>query len=122
MIARGAILIRSDGRLPETLTGETRPFSPHWSFLTDQPGEQPLEKRLATAGWTSSHRAGPLRRAATGVEPHQMIESALKRLLAGAGLESCNCLEIDEVRMHSLETIRYASVSGRARQLHEETR
>ena len=109
MIARGAVLVRNEERLPETLTGEIRSFSPQWSFLADQL----LEKRLAIAGWTASQIAGPLRRAAAGFEMRQMIEAALARVLAGAGLESCNCLEIDEVRMHSLETIRYASVSGR---------
>jgi hypothetical protein len=121
MIARGAILIRNDGHLPAVLlTGGMRPFSSHWSFLADEPGGQVLEKRLATAGWISSG-TGPLRRAATGADRHRMITAALERVLAGAGLKSCNCLEIDEVRMHSFLTIPYASVSGHARQLRAET-
>jgi len=117
VIAPGVILIRNDAHLPERLIDGMSPFCLHWSFLTDGSDLQILETRLAVLGWTSSCIAGAIRRASTGVDKPKMIETALERVLAAASLEGCNCLEIGEIKMHSFLTIRYASVSGHARQL-----
>lgn len=121
-IARGALLIRNDARFPETLVGRMRPFSSHWSFLTGDPALQMLAERRAASGETSILVSGVIRRAATGANGPQMIKTALERVLAGAGLRSCDCLEIEEIRMHAFLTIRYASVSGQAWQLFQSRR
>ena len=121
MIARGVILIRNDARLPEALIGGMSPFCVQWSFLKDDPDRQILEKRLAILGWSSSYRPGAIQRAASGLDKQAMIKAALERVLAGASLQNCNCLEIDEVKMHSFLAISYVSVSGYAHQLQSET-
>ncbi len=120
-IAPGVILIRNDARLPETLIGGTSPFCMQWSFLKDDSDRPMLEKRLAGLGWASSSGAGAIRRAASGRDKQEMIEAALERVLAGASLQGCNCLEIDEIRMHSFLAISYVSVSGYGRQLQART-
>jgi hypothetical protein len=117
VIAPGVTLIRNDACLPETLVGRMSPFCRHWSFLTDNSNRQVLETRLAIVGWTSSCMSGAIRRASTGVDKQKMIKTALERVLAAASLKSCNCLEIGEIKMHLFLMIRYASVSGHARQL-----
>ena len=117
MIAPGVVLIRNDAHLPETLIGRTSPFSTHWSFLKDNSDRQILDKQLAMLGWTSSHMASAIQRAASGFDKQEMIKAALERVLAVANLQGCNCLEIDEIQLHSFLTIRYISVSGYGRQL-----
>jgi hypothetical protein len=117
VIAPGVILIRNDAPLPQTLMGGMNPFCSHWSLLTDNSDRQVLERRLAILGWTSSCVSGAIRRASTGIDKQKMINTALERVLAAASLKSCNFLEIGEIKMHSFLTIRYASVSGHARQL-----
>jgi hypothetical protein len=117
MISPGMILIRNDQGLPWRLTDDTSPFSPQWAFLAHQAGRPDLEERLAAAGWTSFYTAGSILRAATGFDKRAMIKTALERVLAGAGLQKYNCLEIGEIKMHSFLAIRYASVSGHAHQL-----
>lgn len=116
IIASGVILIRNDKYLPATLIGGIYPFSVRWSFLAVNSNRQ-FEKTLAISGWMSFCRAGAIGRAAAGIEPQKMIQTALNRVLAGAEIQMCNCLDIDEVKMHSFRTIRYASVLGRAHQL-----
>ena len=97
--------------------GGVNSFCRHWSFLTDNSDRQVLETRLAILGWTSSCVSGVIRRASTGIDKQNMIKTALERILAAASLKSCNFLEIGEIKMHAFLTIRYASVSGHARQL-----
>jgi len=115
MIGPGVILIRSDTGLPATLIGAMCRFSVRWSFLADNSNRQLIEKTLTISGWSS--RAAAIRRAATGADRQTMIQAALERVLAGADMQMCNCLEIDEVKMHWFRTIRYASVLGHAHQL-----
>jgi len=114
-IAPGAFLIRNDAGFRETRAGGTYPFSARWSFLTDSSARQELETGLATSGEDVFSVPGTIWRAATGVDSQQMIEAALGRVLAAAELRRCNCLKIDEVKIHSFESVRYASLSGHAR-------
>jgi len=117
MIAPGALLIRHDGRFPEGRVRGMCPFAGHWSFLTDNSARQILGGQFVAPEADSFHTVNAIQRAATGIDNREMIKAALERVLAGAGLRGCDCVEIAEVRMHSFLTIRYASVSGRARRL-----
>jgi hypothetical protein len=45
------------------------------------------------------------------------IDSALQRVIAGARLQHCNCIEIDEVSAHSFLGIPYVSVSAHTRHI-----
>jgi len=58
-----------------------------------------------------------IRRASTGVDEPKMIKTALERVLAAASLNSCNCLEVGEIKAHLFLTIGHASVSGHGHQL-----
>jgi len=117
MIAPGALLIRHEGRFPEGPARGMCSFSVHWSFLTDNSALQILDGQLVAAQGDSFHTVDAIQRAATGIGNREMIKAALERVLAGAGLRGCDCLEIAEVKIHSFMTIGYASVSGRARRL-----
>jgi hypothetical protein len=109
-IVRGAFLIRGDARYFESL-GEMSPFSERWSLVTESlfaSSESAVPLREAIR----SLRAGAIRRAAAGTDRQEMMKGALQRVLAAAGLRDCNCLEIEEIKMHAFRTIHYASVSG----------
>lgn len=117
MIAPGALLIRRDGHFPERPARGMCPFSGRWSFLTDNSARQILDGQLVAPQGDSFHAVDSIQRAASGIDNREMIKAALERVLAGAGLRGCDCVEIAEVKMHSFRTIRYATVSGRARRL-----
>lgn len=109
-ISRGAFLIRDDARFFESL-GEMSRFSEHWSVVTESlfassESAVPLREAIRFL------RAGAIRRAVAGNDRQGMMKGALQRVLAAAGLQDCNCVEIDEIKMHAFRTIRYASVTG----------
>jgi hypothetical protein len=56
--------------------------------------------------------ASKFRATTFGFDRPKMVHKALKRLIARARLQTCNCLEIDEESMHSFLGTRYVSVSA----------
>jgi hypothetical protein len=61
--------------------------------------------------------ANSIRRTAFGFNRASMIAAALKRVITNVRQERCNCLEIDDVVMHSFLGVPYVSVSAHARHI-----
>jgi hypothetical protein len=76
-----------------------------------------LEKELASTGWTFFYMASAIHATAAGFNREKAIDSALQRVIAGARLQHCNCIEIDEVSAHSFLGIPYVSVSAHTRHI-----
>jgi hypothetical protein len=116
-ISHGAILVEMSTLLPEPMRLESNSTDSGWARVEDNLDGQQLEKKLATAGWTLFYMAGGIRTTAFGFKREGMIHAALKRLIAAVSLQNCNCLEIDDVAMHSFLGIPYVSIAGHSRHI-----
>jgi hypothetical protein len=119
MIATGAIVIRNGTRLPEALGLKYDSVATGWASVTNNPDGHRLEKALATAGWTFFYMAGAIRKIAFGFQRQNMVNAAMKRIIASVKLQGCNCLEIDGVAMRSFFGVPYVSVSAHSRHIQE---
>ena len=115
MITAGAILFEKGTLLPEPLLLERESHGSGWASIANQLTARQLGDKLSIAGWSFFYLAGAMRTTAFGFDRARMIQSALKRLVAGARLQNCNCLEIDEVAMHSFLGMPYVSVCAHSR-------
>lgn len=120
MIAPGSILIKSGTLLPNTLGLDSSLTAAGWTSVAKNLDVHQLAKALTTAGWTFFFMAGTIRRIAFGFQRQKTIAAALKSVLAAVKLQSCNCLEIDTVAMHSFLGVPYASVSAHSRHIQEQ--
>ena len=57
------------------------------------------------------------KRSAFGFNRARMIHAALQRVISSVQQQKCNCLEIDEVAMHSFLGVPYVSVSAHPRHI-----
>jgi hypothetical protein len=116
-IGHGAILVDEQTRLPDSLRLESDTTGSGWSQIATHPDGQQLEKTLTAAGWMFFFMAGAMRTTVFGFDEPGMIRTALKRLMASARVQGCNCLEIDAVASHTFWRIPYVSVSAHSRQI-----
>lgn len=119
IIAPGSILIANDTRLPEPLRLEKDQAATGWVSVADHLDRRQLTTSLAVAGWTFFYMAVAIRRTVFGFDKQKMINTALKRVFAAVKLRGCNCLEIDDVALHSFLGLPYVSVSGHSRHIQE---
>ena len=117
MITRGTILMDKDTLRPQCLQLETDPYPNAWIPVKHDLTPNDLEKELSTAGWTLFYLASPISTTAFGFNRAKMIHAALKRLIAKAKLQKCNCLEIDDVVTRSFLGMPYVSVSAHPRHI-----
>lgn len=116
-IRPGVILVKKSALLPEPLHLESDSTEFGWAQVANNLDGCRLEKSLATVGWTLFYMAGAIKATAFGVERQRMIHAALKRLIAMARLQKCNCLEIDDISTHSFCGLRYVNVSAHSRHI-----
>ena len=117
MITPGTILMDKDTLRPQCLQLETDPYPNAWIPVKHDLTPHDLEKELSTAGWTLFYLASPISTTAFGFNRAKMIHAALKRLIAKAKLQKCNCLEIDDVVTRSFLGMPYVSVSAHPRHI-----
>ena len=117
MLASGTILIERDAPRPRCF--ELRDGSPvnAWMPVTHNFTPHELEKELSSTGWTFFFMAGAIRSTAFGFDRVRTTDKALKRLIANVERQKCNCLQIDEVAMHSFLGLPYVSVSAHSRHI-----
>lgn len=120
VIGSGAILVKVGTRLPEPLTLEGGLAANCWAPIANNLNSRRLTEQLAAAGWKFFYMAGSIRTGAFGFVAQKMVNAAVRRSIARAGLHRCNCLVIDDVAMHSFLGVRYVSVSAHARHIQEE--
>jgi hypothetical protein len=104
MIAPGTILIEQGTRLPEPLRFEPAPHAGGWGTVAN------LAEKLESAGWTFFFMAGEIKSSGFG-------DAALRRLIASAKRQKCNCLEIDGVSERSFLGIPYVSMTAHWRHI-----
>jgi hypothetical protein len=117
LIASGSILIENGTPLPRFFRAETDSYPNAWIAIDSSLSFHEREDELAATGWTFLYMASTVRVTAFGFDRQKMVHRALKRLIAGARLQKCNCLEIDEVAMHSFLGMPYVSVSAHSRNI-----
>jgi hypothetical protein len=117
LIASGSILIENGTPLPQFFRAETETYPNAWIAIGSTLNFHERENELTATGWTFLYMASKVRATAFGFDRQKMVHRALERLIAGARLQKCNCLEIDEVAMHSFLGMPYVSVSAHSRNI-----
>ncbi len=119
VIGPGAVLVKIGTPLPEPLKLESSSASTHWAYIANNLNGRQLAKQLDTEGWTFFYMAGSIKTAALGFQRQNMVNAALRRSIASAELQRCNCLVIDDVAMHSFLGMPYVRVSAHSRHIQE---
>jgi hypothetical protein len=117
MIEAGTLLIETNAARPESFHLAPGPYPNSWAAVTSKLGPRDLNSVLAATGWTFFYRAGSIHTRAFGFNPADRAAAALKRLIAVATQEKCNCLQIDAVTSHSFLGFPYISVSAHSRHI-----
>jgi hypothetical protein len=117
LITAGSILIEKGTLLPQFFRAGTESYPSAWLAIDSSLNFHERENELAATGWTFLYMASKVRATAFGFDTPKMVHRALKRLIAGARLQKCNCLEIDEVTTHSFLGMPYVSVSAHSRHI-----
>ena len=116
-IERGAIFVQENPFLPKTLCLESKTEFCGWARVANQMGGRQLETTLIAAGWTSFYLAGSIQTTVFGFDRQEMASEALKRLIMNMSVDRCNCLEIDEVIVHSWLGLPYLRLLSHARHI-----
>jgi hypothetical protein len=90
-----------------------------WVSLAKHLNGRQLDEDIARAGWTLLYLAGSIRIHSYGFEREKMVSAALKQVIARVKLLRCNCLQIDDVTMHSFMGMPYVSVSAHSLNIQE---
>ncbi len=102
---------------PQCFQLEDDPYPNAWMSVKHNLTSYELDRELVCTGWTFFYMAGAISTTAFGFDRAKMIHAALKRLIANAKLQKCNCLEIDGVATRSFLGMPYVSVSAHARHI-----
>ena len=116
-IIEGTLLIEERTLLPEPSPQDSHSVGNGWSRIINNLA---FEKRLATAGWAFFYMAGTMSARVFGFERQHMVQTAVKRLLAKVALQECNCLEIDQIVMHSFWGMPMVTVLAHARHIQQQ--
>jgi hypothetical protein len=117
LIIAGSILVEKGTLLPQFFQAGTEPYPSAWLAIESTLNFHERENELTATGWTFLYMASKVRATAFGFDRQKTVYKALKRLIAGARLQNCNCLEIDEVATHSFLGMPYVSVSAHSRNI-----
>lgn len=117
MIMSGTILIEKGAERPRCFQIEDESHPNAWMSVKHGLSPRKLEAELAAEGWTFFFMASTIRTTAAGFDRVKMTRTALKRAIADAVRQKCNCLEIDGVATHTFLGIPYVSVSAHARNI-----
>ncbi len=113
-IVDGTLLIEDNTALPETSLQENGSSGGGWTRISNR---LTFEKKLSTAGWTFFFMAGTIRANVFGFDRTRGIATAVKRLIAIAQREKCNCLEIDLISSHTFFGMPYVTVAAHSRHI-----
>ena len=117
MITPGTILVQKGTLLPPAFRPGSESYPSSWVSVKSSLDPHDLEKEFAALGWTFLYMAGEVKASAFGFDRQKAMDKALARLIAGAMLQKCNCLEIDEVATRSFLGIPGVSVSAHTRHI-----
>jgi hypothetical protein len=112
VIKAGALLIENGTLLPKLLRLDSNAYASDWRTVNVR---AVFEKDIQLADWTFFFMAGSFQATAFGFDKEKSVHTAVERLIVGARLQQCNCLEITEVAMKSFLGLPYACVSAHSR-------
>ena len=117
MITPGTILVQQGTPLPPAFRPGSESYPNGWVSVKSSLDPHDLEKEFAAQGWTFLYMAGKVRVSAFGFDRQKAMDKALARLIDGAMLQKCNCLEIDEVATRSFLGVPGVSLSAHIRHI-----
>jgi hypothetical protein len=96
-----ALLIAPDTALPPGWTLDGDPVASGWLRVCNAFTDRELDRDLGAGGWTLLFMAGAIRTKAFGWSTPRSVTAGVGRLIAQAKRQGYNCLQIDNVTMHS---------------------
>jgi len=117
-IKTGAILIKEDALLPESLHFESEPYTKGWRLVKNLGGYQ-MDRTIGEAGWNFFYMAGEIKATVFGFDEEKAQRRAVNRLLANPESEKFNCLEITQVAAKRFLGLPYVTVSAHPRHIQE---
>jgi hypothetical protein len=114
-VAVGDILIEGGTYFPNSMTKPGESSVPGWSAVNCN--RPTFEKEVDDAGWTLFFMAGDIKTTVFGFNRQKTLRSALKRLVATVKSQSCNSIEITQVKQKSFLKFPYVSVWAHVRHL-----
>jgi hypothetical protein len=115
-ICVGTMLIEDGTHTPESLIVGTERYLAGWSSITKSTSAQ-LGKELETAGWTFFYMAGEVRTSGFGFDDQSRTDRAMAHAIDAVKRQSCNCLEITQIKRRSFLGLSYTSVVAHARHI-----
>lgn len=117
VITPGTILMEQGTSRPQCFQLEDDPYRNAWMSVKHILTSYEREQELAATGWTFFYMANTISTIAFGFDRARVIHAALKRLIANAKRQKCNCLEIEDIATHSFLGMPYVRVSAHARHI-----
>jgi hypothetical protein len=117
MITHGTILVAQGTSVPTCFHLGSASYPGEWMSVAVNLDAGMLEAELASTGWTFFYIAGEVSTSAFGFDRRKATDAALKRLIAGARKQNCNCLEIDDVVSHTFLGMPWVTVSAHTRRI-----
>ena len=117
-IKEGAILIREDALLPESLRFESERCTKGWRLVRNLGGHQ-LDQAISRAGWNFFYMAGEIEATAFGFDEEKALRRAVNRVLTNPESEKFNSLEIAQVAANRFLGLPYVTVTAHPRHIQE---
>jgi hypothetical protein len=117
----GTMLIEDGTPTPESLVVGTEPYSAGWSSIVKSSSAQ-LGREIESAGWTFFFMAGEIRTCGFGFNDQSRTDRAVTHVIGAVKLQSCNCLEITQIRQRSFLGLSYTSLVAHARHIQRSRR
>ena len=120
MIGPGTILVEETAAQPQCLELEDNShYATSWVPVKPTHAFQEFEKELRAAGWTFFHMANAVSAISFGFDRAHMTQVAAQRLIAKVREQRCNCLEVEDVVLHSLLGMPYLRISAHPRHIQQ---
>jgi hypothetical protein len=110
-------LVQKGTLLPPAFRPGSESYPNSWISVRSSLNPHDLEKEFAAQGWTFLYMAGKVKATAYGFDRQKTTDRALARLIAGAMLQKCNCLEIDDVATRSFLGVPGVNISAHTRHI-----
>ena len=108
------MLVGESALLPEPSSQDSHSMGNGWVCITNKAA---FENKVAAAGWAFFFMAGTMRERVFGFDHQQMVQTAVKHLLASVVLQECNCLEIDQIVTSSFLGVPSVTVLAHSRHI-----
>ena len=120
MIGPGTILVDETAARPQCLElADSTHYATSWVPVTPAHAFQEFERELRASGWTFFHMANVVSAISFGFDRTHMTQLAVQRLIEKVREQRCNCLEVDDLTLHSFLGVPYVRVSAHPRHIQQ---